>query len=181
MTVMTAITDLTLPRAGRALAVLALSLALGACSILKPAEKTEDGKSATSPTDEAAPARSDVPTVRLITAQTPAVRAYRKTGARHIYKAYASRIYKGKIPPLVYAVVVVETDIDADGKVNNVTFSRVPSHAPEVPPMIADLIKATSPLPSPGKLGGHTYVDTWLWDKSGKFQLDSLTLGQRSR
>jgi protein TonB len=63
----------------------------------------------------------------------------------------------------------------------NVSFSRVPSHAPEVPPMIAELIKATSPLPSPGKLGGHTYVDTWLWDKSGKFQLDSLTLGQRSR
>ncbi|MET3496071.1 hypothetical protein [Variovorax boronicumulans] len=156
-------------------------LSLGACSILKPADKTEDGKTATSPTDEAPPAKSDVPTVRLITAQTPAVRAYRKIGARHIYKAYANRIYKGKIPPLVYAVVVVETDIDANGKVNNVTFSRVPSHAPEVPPMIAELIKATSPLPSPGKLGGHTYVDTWLWDKSGKFQLDSITLGQRSR
>ncbi|MDH6170213.1 protein TonB [Variovorax boronicumulans] len=168
-------------RTGRTLAVLAIALALGACSILKPAEKTDDGKAATAPTDEAAPGKSDVPTVRLITAQTPVVRAYRKTGARHIYKAYASRIYKGKIPPLVYAVVVVETDIDAEGKVTNVSFSRVPSHAPEVPPMIAELIKATSPLPSPGKLGGHTYIDTWLWDKSGKFQLDSLTLGQRSR
>ena len=173
--------DRTLLRAGRSFAILAAALALGACSILKPADKAEDGKSATSPTDEVAPGKTDVPTVRLITAQTPAVRAYRKTGARHIYKAYASRIYKGKIPPLVYAVVVVETDIDENGKVNNVIFSRVPSHAPEVPPMIAELIKATSPLPSPGKLGGHTYVDTWLWDKSGKFQLDSLTLGQRSR
>lgn len=169
-------------RTGRTLGIFAIALTLGACSILKPAEKTEDGKSATTPTDEAGPpGKSDVPTVRLITAQTPAVRTYRKTGARHIYKAYANRIYKGKIPPLVYAVVVVETDIDADGKVTNVSFSRVPSHAPEVPPMIAELIKATSPLPSPGKLGRHTYVDTWLWDKSGKFQLDSLTLGQRSR
>ncbi|MDP9893258.1 hypothetical protein J2W32_001440 [Variovorax boronicumulans] len=175
-------TEHLLLRTGRTLGIFAIALTLGACSILKPAEKTEDGKSATTPTDEAAPpGKSDVPTVRLITAQTPAVRAYRKTGARHIYKAYANRIYKGKIPPLVYAVVVVETDIDADGKVTNVSFSRVPSHAPEVPPMIAELIKATSPLPSPGKLGGHTYVDTWLWDKSGKFQLDSLTLGQRSR
>ncbi|QSI29746.1 hypothetical protein GNX71_09175 [Variovorax sp. RKNM96] len=172
-----------LSRTGRTLGIFAIALTLGACSILKPAdEKKEDGKSATSPADEATPpSKSDVPTVRLITAQTPAVRAYRKTGARQIYKAYANRIYKGKIPPLVYAVVVVETDIDADGKVVNVTFSRVPSHAPEVPPMIAELIKAASPLPSPGKLGGHTYVDTWLWDKSGKFQLDSLTLGQRSR
>jgi len=168
-------------RAGRAFAILAMALALVACSILKPADKTQDSKPVTPPADEMAPAKSDVPTVRLITAQTPAVRAYRKIGARHIYTAYADRIYKGKIPPLVYAVVVVETDIDASGKVANVTFSRVPSHAPEVPPMIAELIKAASPLPDPGKLGGHTYVDTWLWDKSGKFQLDSVTLGQRSR
>ncbi|RZL61140.1 MAG: hypothetical protein EOP81_18010, partial [Variovorax sp.] len=88
---------------------------------------------------------------------------------------------KGKIPPLVYAVVVVETDIDASGNVLRVEFSRTPSHAPEVPPLIADLIRKASPLPSPGKLGAHTYVDTWLWDKGGNFQLDSRTLGQRSR
>lgn len=169
-------------RLARSAAIAAAALALTACSVLKPGGGSESGTGSTSPSGETATEGSrDVPTVRLITAQTPAIRTYRKTGARHIYKAYASRIYKGKIPPLVYAVVVVETEIDANGKVTNVTFSRVPSHAPEVPPMIAELVKATSPLPSPGKLGGHTYVDTWLWDKSGNFQLDSLTLGQRSR
>ncbi|BEP56257.1 MULTISPECIES: hypothetical protein [Variovorax] len=169
-------------RLARSAAIAAAALALTACSVLKPGSGSESGTGSTSPGGATATEGSrDVPTVRLITAQTPAIRTYRKTGARHIYKAYASRIYKGKIPPLVYAVVVVETEIDANGKVTNVTFSRVPSHAPEVPPMIAELVKATSPLPSPGKLGGHTYVDTWLWDKSGNFQLDSLTLGQRSR
>jgi protein TonB len=87
---------------------------MGACSLLKPGpRRRKTARAPTSPTDEAAPGSRDVPTVRLITAQTPAVRTYRKTGARHIYKAYANRIYKGKIPPLVYAVVVVETDIDA--------------------------------------------------------------------
>jgi protein TonB len=168
--------------AGR-LAWVAAALALSACSLLKPSDKAESGTAATSesPADEASSSGREVATVRLITAQTPAVRAYRKIGARHIYTKYASRIYKGKIPPLVYAVVVVETDIDATGKVVRVGFSRTPSHAPEVAPMIAELIKATSPLPSPGKLGAHTYVDTWLWDKSGNFQIDSLTLGQRSR
>jgi len=168
--------------AGR-IVLVATALALSACSLLKPTDKAEGGTgaTATAPAGEAVPDDRNVPTVRLITAQTPAVRTYRKIGARHIYNKYASRIYKGKIPPLVYAVVVVETEIDATGKVVNVTFSRTPSHAPEVPPMIAELIKATSPLPNPGKLGGHTYVDTWLWDKSGKFQIDSLTLGQRSR
>jgi len=118
---------------------------------------------------------------KTITAQTPTIKAWRKIGAADIYKKYPKRIYKGKIPPLVYAVVVVETHLDANGKVLDVSFSRVPSHAPEVPPKIAALVREASPLPSPGKLGAHTYVDTWLWDKSGNFQLDTLTLGQRSR
>ena len=165
----------------RTLATLAAALALAACSALKPADKAGDGKPATSAPDEVASPRAEVPTARSITAQTPAVRAYRKTGARQIYKAYPQRIYKGKIPPLVYAVVVVETEVAADGTVSKVNFSRTPSHAPEVSGMIADLIKEASPLPSPGKLGAHTYVDTWLWDKSGQFQLDTLTLGQRNR
>jgi hypothetical protein len=26
--------------------------------------------------------------------------------------------------------------------------------------------------------GRVTYTDTWLWDKSGRFQLDTLTEGQ---
>ena len=164
-----------------AAAALALLLALSGCSMLKPGTGAAgDAASGSAPAAGDGPS-SQVPTVRLITAQTPAVRAYRKVGAAYIYKKYPQRIYKGKIPPLVYAVVVTETDVDADGRVTAVHFSRTPSHAPEVSGMIAELIKDASPLPNPGKLGGHTYVDTWLWDKSGKFQLDTLTQGQRNR
>jgi len=162
-----------------ALIAFIVSLGLAGCST---APKTEDNS-------EPAPAESSentgpsdsVPTVRLITAQTPIVKAYRKLGAKHIYTAYPGRIYKGRIPPLVYAVVVTETDIDSNGRVTGVHFSRTPSHAPEVSGMIADLIRKASPFPPPGKIGAHTYVDTWLWDKSGQFQLDTLTLGQLSR
>lgn len=161
---------------------LAIALALSACTTPKPGAKDDGPKPGAPETSEdlAKPSEA-VPTVRLITSQTPAVRAYRKIGARHIYKNYPQRIYKGKIPPLVYAVVVTETEVDQTGRVTGVFFSRTPSHAPEVSGMIADLIREASPLPSPGKLGAHTYVDTWLWDKSGKFQLDSVTEGQRSR
>ncbi|KWT66075.1 MULTISPECIES: hypothetical protein [unclassified Variovorax] len=163
-------------------ALLAATLALSACSIFKPdAAGPAASREADKPADEVSRPSADVPTVRLITAQTPAVRAYRKVGARHIYNAYPKRIYKGKIPPLVYAVVVTETDIDATGQVKGVHFTRTPSHAPEVSGKIAELIREASPLPNPGKLGAHTYVDTWLWDRSGQFQLDTLTLGQRSR
>jgi protein TonB len=122
------------------------------------------------------------PADTTISFQTPAIKAYRKTGAGHIYKKYPSRIYPTKIPPLVYAVVVVETHVEADGRVKRVSFSRTPSHAPEVPPMIAQLITDASPLPAPpASVGAHTYVETWLWDRGGKFQLDTLTKGQRSR
>jgi protein TonB len=161
--------------------LLALSCLLAGCGLFKSEEKEAAKEPAAPASEKAAEAKSNVPTVRLITQQTPVVKTYRKTAAAHIYKMYPKRVYKGKIPPLVYAVVVVETDVDASGKVLNVFYSRVPSHAPEVPPKIAELIKEASPLPNPGKLGAHTYVETWLWDKGGNFQLDSLTLGQRSR
>jgi hypothetical protein len=160
-----------------AFAMLALLLGLSGCSVLKP-DATTTAAPGAAPESAASPEASSA---RLITAQTPAVKAYRKVGAAAIYKKYPQRIYKGKIPPLVYAVVVTETDVDADGRVKGVYFSRTPSHAPEVSGMIAELIKGASPLPSPGKIGAHTYVDTWLWDKSGQFQLDTLTLGQRNR
>jgi len=168
-----------------ALALVVLAGGLAACAPLKPTAAPSATIEAPGRDDAAAATaftpKSEVAEVRLITAQTPAVRAYRKLGAADIYKAYPKRIYKGKIPPLVYAVVVVETDIDATGRVVDVNFSRIPSHAPEVPPLIAELIRKASPLANPGALGAHTYVDTWLWDKSGNFQLDSRTLGQRSR
>lgn len=170
---------------GRHLAAAAaiVGVLLVGCAPLKPAAPPDAAITPGAAAEAAStvtPA-SEVEPVRLITNQTPAVRAYRKLGSGQIYKTYPTRIYKGKIPPLVYAVVVVETDIDATGKVLNVGFSRRPSHAPEVPDMIAELIRKASPLPPPGRLGPHTYVDTWLWDKSGNFQLDSRTLGQRSR
>jgi hypothetical protein len=43
---------------------------------------------------------------------------------------------------------------------------------------VRDLIRRVSPLPAPVRLGPVKYVDTWLVDKSGRFQLDTLTEGQ---
>ena len=36
--------------------------------------------------------------------------------ARHIYASYPQRIYKGRLPPLIHAVVVVETTVDDQGR-----------------------------------------------------------------
>ncbi|MBS0344383.1 MAG: hypothetical protein JSS56_28095 [Proteobacteria bacterium] len=152
-----------------------LAVGLAACEAIKPG--AGDAGTPAGKTDEVPGVEAET-----ISFQTPAVKAYRRVGANAIYKKYPSRIYPGKIPPLVYAVVVVETHVNADGTVKKVTFSRIPSHAPEVPPMIAQLVMDASPLPAPpAGVGAHTYVETWLWDRSGKFQLDTLTKGQRSR
>lgn len=166
----------------RALA-LSFVLALAACTTPPPEPGVASAAAQDAPSSTAAgPVPAEIASAqRLITVQSPAIRAYRRIAASHIYRQYPQRIYKGRIPALVYAVVVVETQLDAQGNVTDVAFSRTPGHATEVAPMIAALIRAASPLPSPGKLGAHTYVDVWLWDKSGSFQLATLTQGQRNR
>jgi hypothetical protein len=107
-------------------------------------------------------------------------KAYRLDGARHLYARYADRIYQGKLPPLIHAVVVVETELDAQGRVVGSRLVRVPSHASDVADAVREMIQRASPLPAPARMGGVTYLETWLVDKSGRFQLDALTEGQRS-
>ena len=82
------------------------------------------------------------------------------------------------MPPLLHAVGVLNVDIDKLGRVTRLDWMRAPSHAPEVVAEIERTIRQASPFPAPNKLGKVIYTDTWLWHKSGKFQLDTLTEGQ---
>jgi protein TonB len=102
---------------------------------------------------------------------------YRKDAAKHIYATYPMRVWKGKMPPLLYGVAIVETEVDADGTVLDVRFRRPPGAA-EVAPWIIQMIRKAGPFPAPAKLGKATYVDIWLVHKGGNFQLDTLTEGQ---
>lgn len=106
------------------------------------------------------------------------VQDYRPDAAKHLYKNNGDRIYAGKLPPLLYAVGVLETDIDARGFVTSVRWMRAPSHAPEVMAEIERTVRQASPFPVPSKLGKLTYTETWLWHKSGRFQLHTLSEGQ---
>ncbi len=108
----------------------------------------------------------------------PTPRAYRESGATHLYGLNADRIYKGKMPPLLYAVGVINVEINQAGIVTKLDWMRAPRHAPEVVAEIERTIKAASPFPAPVRMGRVVYTDTWLWHKSGKFQLDTLTEGQ---
>ena len=113
---------------------------------------------------------------RSSSAATP--RAYRQDGATHLYGLNAERIFKGRMPPLLYAVGVLNVEIDRVGRVTRLEWMRAPRHAPEVIKEIERTVRQAAPFPAPTRLGKVVYTDTWLWHKSGKFQLDTLTEGQ---
>jgi hypothetical protein len=103
---------------------------------------------------------------------------YRKDAARHLYANNANRIYSGKLPPLIYAVAVLRLNLNEKGDLMDIDWMRQPTHAPEVVAEIERTVRAASPFPAAQRLGPVLYTETWLWDKSGRFQLDTLTEGQ---
>jgi hypothetical protein len=105
-------------------------------------------------------------------------RGYRIDAARHFYDEYAKRIFKGRLPPLIHAVVVVETTVDETGHASNVKLVRGPSHAPDVSAAVIEAIRRAN-LPKPTRLAGNfKFTEIWLVTKDGRFQLDALTEGQ---
>jgi hypothetical protein len=103
---------------------------------------------------------------------------YRVDGAKHIYESYPHRVYRGKLPPLVHAIVVVETVIGSQGELKEINVIRAPSHAPDVTEAVREMIKRIAPFPTPTRMDGVRYTETWLMDKSGRFQVDTLSEGQ---
>jgi periplasmic protein TonB len=92
-----------------------------------------------------------------------------------------TRIYKGKMPPLLMAVAVLEVDIDTMGDVAAIRWARAPKHLPHVMADIEGMVREAAPYPAPVRMPGVVYTDVWLYDKSGLFQLTTLTEGQRSK
>ncbi len=123
-----------------------------------------------------APRPVPVPSGKLSNATNP--RAYRLDAASHLYDKNLNRVYHGKMPPLLYAIGVLQVDIDGKGRVIHTSWMRAPKHAPEVMAEIEKTVRQAEPYPAPVRMGRVTYTDTWLWHKSGLFQLDTLTEGQ---
>ena len=122
------------------------------------------------------PIPSSQGSARTSAATTP--RAYRGDGATHLYGLNADRIFKGRMPPLLYAIGVLNIEIDRVGRITRLDWMRAPKHAPEVVAEIERIVRSAAPFPAPSRMGKVVYTDTWLWHKSGKFQLDTLTEGQ---
>ena len=126
------------------------------------------------PVEEPAPLpefRSDAPTPL----------AYRRDAAEHIYRTYPTRIYKGRLPPLIASVAVVDLHINSLGEVIKVEWIRAPRHLPQIMTDIEQLARGAAPYPAPVAMPGVIYTEVWLYDKTGLFQLATLTEGQRGK
>ena len=137
------------------------------------------------PAPKPPPAPSPAPVPPASTEVSPVLQSlatdpndYRQDAARHLYHHYSHRIYKGKLPPLLKAVGVVDVVVGPKGQVLKITWWRAPRHA-DVTQEIENLILSAGPYPAPVKLRNVTYTETWLWHDSGRFQLDTLTEGQK--
>ncbi len=143
---------------------------LAACSSPPPAESKAEAP------EPAPPVAVLPPPEKVSVATTP--RAYRRDAASHLYGKNGERIFKGRMPPLLYAVGVLQVEVDSRGHVISTSWMRAPRHAPEVMADIERTVRQAAPFPAPVRMGRVTYTDTWLWHKSGRFQLDTLTEGQ---
>lgn len=169
---------LTRPLIWAAVAVSAVVVA--ACVSTPLPQPAPPAPVATQPAPPAPPVAAAPPVVAapsvVSAASTP--REFRRDAAGQIYKLNSNRIYKGKMQPLLYAIGVFEVEIDNRGQVVKTSWLRAPSHAPEVMAEIDRIARQAAPYPAPVRMGRVVYTDTWLWDKSGQFQLDTLTEGQ---
>jgi periplasmic protein TonB len=105
---------------------------------------------------------------------------YRIDAARHLYACYPMRVFRGKLPPLLYGIAIVEIELDTQGKVLAVEITRKPA-ADEVVPWIMAMIRRAAPFPAPSRFpeGKLRFKETFFVDKSGLFQAFTLTEGQR--
>nr|WP_234263903.1 hypothetical protein [Hydrogenophaga electricum] len=151
---------------------------LAACAAPVPAPVASTPVPPPAPAPVAPAVQPEPPPAIVSEAATP--RAYRRDGARHLYSLNAHRIYKGKMPPLLQGVGTMQLELDHRGRIVALNWMRPPSH-PGARAEIERTVRAAAPFPAPIRMGRVTYTETWLWDKSGQFQLDTLTEGQRSR
>jgi periplasmic protein TonB len=154
----------------------AVAAIVAGCSSAPPPAARAPAPQVEQPAEAQTAPSGAVASSRRSDAATP--RAYRTDAASHLYAANQERIFKGKLPPLLYAIGVLQVELDGRGNVRSLNWMRAPKHAPEVIAEIERTVRAAAPFPMPARMGKVVYTDTWLWHKSGHFQLDTLTEGQ---
>lgn len=109
----------------------------------------------------------------VTSSQPQANTPYRTQVAQAITKANAHQVYDGRPPNPLYAIVVLQFEVNGSGSVQNPKPLRVPRHAPETAKLaMASLQKTSLPVPPGGRKVQMT--ESWLFNDDTKFQLRTL-------
>jgi len=109
--------------------------------------------------------------------------AWRRVVAQRIHDANGSKIFEGRPPHLLKAVVVLELTVGADGSVQRASVMRTPGHARALGDEAIRTVHAAAPLPPPPRAmvsrGSVRFLETWLFRQDDRFQLRTLAEQQQ--
>ncbi len=103
---------------------------------------------------------------------------WRRVLAQHILDANRERVFEGRPPHPLKAIVVLELTIGADGGLQRAAVLRAPAHARHLGAEAVRTAQAAAPLPPPpSSLAGRGSIrvtETWLFRADERFQLRTL-------
>lgn len=159
-------------------AALAAALALAGCEMLQPqpepvAPKPQPVAAPRPPPAPAAPVAAPGPDRPGLTLQE-----YQKEFATSIVRANSNETFRGKLPPLLRSVVVLQVSIDNQGMPARVTMFRSNGFVELEKSAIAAVYRG-APYPIPGRslLAGHssiTFTESFLFGNDGRFQVRTV-------
>jgi TonB family protein len=107
---------------------------------------------------------------------------WRRALAQHIMQVNRDRVFDGRPPHPLKAIVVLELTVAADGRVQRASVLRAPDHARELGAEAVRTAQAASPLPPPPRSvagqGATRFTETWLFRHDNQFQLRTLAQTQ---
>ncbi|CAH0317236.1 hypothetical protein SRABI118_05074 [Massilia sp. Bi118] len=107
---------------------------------------------------------------------------YKTQVAQHVVQHNPGHTYKGTLPPLLPAIVVLEITVDSEGRMTDVAVQR--SRNPDASEVALASMRRSTPLPRPQQLapasGKLTFSETFLFADRERYQLRSLVGPQAS-
>jgi hypothetical protein len=160
-------------RAWRTGALLAATVAIAGCGALPGG-----GASASSEIAALGP----VPEVPGVPPPDTPAEAWQMQWAQALHDHQSSKVFEGIPPNPLYAIIVLEVQIDANGGLRSVRNMRSPAHGAKERDAAIASVRAGGPYPAPPprllKGGVVKFTETWLFDNARKFRLRSLAAPQ---
>ncbi len=155
-----------------ALAAIVVALAMVGCASPPPPARPAPAPAPAAPASQVKP-----------TPEPPRTEAHwRRAVAQRIQAVNAAKVFDGRPPHPLKAVVVLELTVAADGRLQRIGVLRTPAHARELGDEAIRTVHAAAPLPAPPRAllshGNLRFTETWLFRDDNRFQLRTLALEQ---